>query len=393
MKLKRFLASLLPGKSVFLACLVLAGFNSNAFPALPAGEPDGQNAAAISIPSLSERRYVSSLKILQELGTFEGYRSYAVEYDSDGLALRAVMNIPLADMPAAGYPVILLNHGNALAGGEDHFREYYSTEQDSEAYKRLIRSNPLVRYAREGFVVFQPDYRGHGYSENYGKHGGAWQTDRNGNRVFNKAGKPVPRVLDDDGLRFNGFLYSAYYTIDVLNLLAALSSIEDLPAGLRLDLGNLFAWGRSLGGDVTARAIACTDKIRAVSLWVPATTSLWDQAHHYHYDSPDYADGLAMETLFVELKKYNEAYGTRLLTRDLIPNNFIDQVTSPVMIQVSLNDRGVRSAWGIEYHYELQEYGVETELRIYPGDDHVFQAEIYEQAVQADLEFFRSHMR
>lgn len=355
---------------------------------------EGNGAAAISIPFLSGREYVSSMKILQKLGDFEGYHSYAVEYNSDGLKLRAVMNIPTSVMPIEGYPVIIMNHGNALAGGSrDYFRDFYSTEQESGAYRKLISSNPLVRYAKEGFAVFQPDYRGHGYSENHGKHDGAVQLDRYGNEVLNSEGQLVLRVMDDDGLRFNGYLYSAYYTIDVLNLVAAMSSFEDWPGGLHLDLGKLFAWGRSLGGDVSARAITSSDKFKAASLWVPSTTSLWDQAHHYHYDSPFYADGYAMETLFVELKTYNDVYGTRLYTRDLIPNNFIDQVKSPVMIQVSIDDTGVRSAWGIEYHYELQEYGVETELRIYPGKDHVFQGDTYEQAVQADLEFFRSHMK
>ncbi|MEE4216055.1 MAG: prolyl oligopeptidase family serine peptidase [Xanthomonadales bacterium] len=371
---------------VVVVMAFLIGGDSNA------DSPRGDQAA-ISIPSLSQRDYTSSLSLIEELGQFDGYRSYAVGYDSDGLALRAVMNVPVSEMPANGFPVIIINHGNALAAGIDRFREYYSDDQESRGYQDLIQSNPLTRFAREGFVVFQPDYRGHGYSENRGKRGGFWQLDRNGKQALNRHGDPVPRTLDDDGLRFNGFLYSAYYTIDVLNLLAALSDFEDPPKDLYLDLANLFAWGRSLGGDVTARVIACTNKVRAASLWVPATTSLWDQAHHYHYDSPHYADGLAMETLLVELQTYNRVYGSRLVTRDLLPNNFLDQVKTPVLVQVSMDDTGVRSAWGIEYHYELQEYGVETGLVIYPGEDHVFQGEVYEQAIRADLQFFRSHMK
>jgi len=352
-----------------------------------------ESRAAITIPELSERDYVSSLRLIGELGQFEGYRSYAVEYDSDGLRLRAVLNTPVSEMPEKGYPVIVMNHGNALAAGNDFFRDYYSTDQESQDYTKLIRSNPLTRFAREGFAVFQPDYRGHGYSETHGKHDGYWQLDRHGERALNRFGKPVPRVMDDDGLRFNGFLYSAYYTIDVLNLLAAMQVFENPPPNLRLDLDNLFMWGRSLGGDVTARVIACTDMVRAASLWVPATTSLWDQAHHYHFDSPHYADGLAMETLLVELQTHNEVIGGELVTRDLVPNNFLDQVSAPVIVQVSMEDEGVRSAWGIQYHYELLEYGVESELRIYPGKDHVFRGDTLEQAIQADLAFFRAHMR
>lgn len=303
------------------------------------------------------------------------------------------MNVPAAETPERGYPIVIMSHGNALAAGRDRFREYYDSDQESAAYRELIRFKPLTRYAVEGFVVFQPDYRGHGDSETHGKYSGAWQLDRHGNRVQDRSGQPVPRVLDDDGLRFNGWLYSAYYTIDVLNLVAALSHFENPPDGLRLDLENLFAWGRSLGGDVTARAIACKNNFRAASLWVPATTSLWDQAHHYQYDSPLYADGFSMESLLVELRRYNEVNGTRLVTHDLDPNNFISRVRAPVVIQVSIGDTGVRSAWGIEYYYELLEYDVPAELHIYPGSDHVFQDETYEQAVRTDLEFFRRYMQ
>jgi dipeptidyl aminopeptidase/acylaminoacyl peptidase len=373
-------------RNLLIFCLVFLTGTINA----------GENAAwkseaPISIPYLSNRPYVSSMSIMQKLGDFAGYRSYAVEYESDGLKLRAVMNTPVSEMPPEGYPVLIMNHGFA-GGREEQFKRYYSSDQDSDSYRKLIQGNPLVRYAREGFVVFQPDYRGHGYSENHGKHDGAWQLDRFGNKAVNKAGKNVPRVLDDDGLRFNGWLYTAYYTIDVLNLVAALTSFDEFPEGIRLDQENLFAWGRSLGGDVTARLMTCTDKVKAASLWVPATTSLWDQAHHYHYDSPLYADSISMENLLVELQTYNKVHATHLVTRDLIPNNFIDQVRGPFMIQVSLDDKGVRSAWGIEYYYELQEYGVDTELRVYPGNDHVFQGEILEQAILEDLRFFRSQI-
>ncbi len=235
----------------------------------PRTDGGGAGEAVISIPYLSSRNYVSSLRVISELGRFDGYRSFAVGYQSDGLELRAVMNVPTAPAPEYGYPVIIMNHGNVLAaGGPDPIEPYYSREQESDIYLALVERNPLLRYAREGFVVLQPDYRGHGQSETRGKHPGYWQLDRNGRVALSNKGERVPRVLDDDGLRFNGFLYSAYYTIDVLNLLAALEHFEDRPGQLNLDLENLFMWGRSLGGDVTARVLACTDRVSAASIWV-----------------------------------------------------------------------------------------------------------------------------
>jgi len=349
-------------------------------------------SAPIAIQTLTQRDYQSSLEITRKLGDFDGYSSFAVAWESDGLRLTAVMNVPGTVMPDRGYPVLVMNHGNAN-NRWDTFRDYYSHEQDSDAYRALPMSGLITRYAREGFVVVFPDYRGHGYSETNGKSEGHWQLDRHGNRIVNRQGEYVSRILDDDGLRFGGWLYTAHYTVDVLHLIGALASIENPPDGVRIDYDNLFLWGRSLGGDVTARAMTASNRVTAATLWVPATLSLWDQAHHYHYDSPCCADGFSLEALFVELQKYNAVHDTNLVARDLDPANFIDQVDNPVLVQVSIDDTGVRSAWGIQYHYALQEYGVPTDLRVYDGDAHVFRGEVLEEAIRADLAFFRAHMQ
>ncbi len=349
-------------------------------------------SAPIAIQALTQRDYSSSLEIARKLGDFDGYSSYAVAWQSDGLRLTAVMNVPGAAMPDRGYPVVVMNHGNAN-NYWDTFKDYYSEAQDTEAYRALHMAGLITRYAKEGFVVVFPDYRGHGYSETNGKTEGHWQLDRYGNRVVDRKGEHVPRILDNDGLRFGGWLYTAHYTIDVLHLISALGSISNPPEGLRVDQDNLFLWGRSLGGDVTARAMTVSDRVTAASLWVPATMSLWDQAHHYHFDSQCCADGFSLEALFVELQKYNAVNDTDLVARDLDPANFIHQVDNPVLIQVSIDDTGVRSAWGIQYQYALQAQGVPAKLRVYEGDDHIFRGEVLEEAIRADLAFFRANMQ
>ena len=357
-----------------------------------ASPASGAAAAPIAIDALRERNYESSLRITDKLGRFDGYRSYAVGWDSDGLRLSAVMNVPASPAPDAGYPVLIMCHGNAN-GRWDTFKDYYSHDQETDEYRGLAHTPLITRYAREGFVVLFPDYRGHGYSETNGRTEDGWQLDRNGAGVVDRHGNPVPRIFDNDGLRFGGWLYSAHYTIDVLNLVAALETPEDLPPGLSLDLDNVFLWGRSLGGDVAARAMTVNPQVRAASLWVPATTSLWDQAHHYHYDSPCCADGFSLEALLVELGKYNAVHGTRLRARELNPSNYADAVRSPVLVQVSIDDTGVRSAWGIQYHFELVEAGQHSELVIHPGDAHVFSGAALERAIRADLDFYRGAMQ
>lgn len=346
----------------------------------------------IAIEGLRARSYESRLIVTRDLGGFHGYHSHAVTWDSDGLRQSAVMNVPATPAPDAGYPVLIMCHGNAN-GRWDMFKEYYSDAQDTDHYRRLSHAPLITRYAREGFVVLFPDYRGHGYSETNGRNERGWQLDRDGNKVLDRDGNPVPRIFDKDGLRFGGWLYSAHYTVDVLHLMAALRAPQDLPPGLSLDLDNVFLWGRSLGGDVAARAMTVNPAVRAASLWVPATTSLWDQAHHYHYDSPCCADGFSLEALLVELRNYNAVHGSRLRASELNPSNYVDLVRNPVLVQVSIDDTGVRSAWGIQYHFELLEADRESQLIVHPGDAHVFTGETLEQAISADLEFFRAAMR
>lgn len=351
----------------------------------------GVAVAPLSIPAMLSRRFDAALDVVEAFGEFDGYRSYAVRWESDGLTQSAVMNVPAVPAPERGFPVVIMNHGNANNRWES-FRAYYSRDQESVDYLALPFTPLITRYAREGFVVLLPDYRGHGFSETRGRHAGFWQLDRDGNRILDREGEPIPRSMDDDGLRFGGWLYTAYYTIDVLHLVAALENVRHPPSGFGVDLDNRFLWGRSLGGDVAARAMTVSDRVRAASLWVPATTSLWDQAHHYHYDSPCCADGFSLEALLVELRKYQVSHGAALKTRDLDPANFADRVDGPVLIQVSIDDTGVRSAWGIQYHYALLEHGVPSALRIYPGDAHVFAGDVLEKAIQADLAFFRAAM-
>ena len=92
------------------------------------------SSAPISIQYLTQRNYDSSLRVARKLGDFEGYSSYAVEWESDGLRLSALMNVPAAPAPPDGYPILIMNHGNA--GNEwAAFRDFYSFDQDSAPYR------------------------------------------------------------------------------------------------------------------------------------------------------------------------------------------------------------------------------------------------------------------
>ena len=82
-------------------------------------------------------------------------------------------------------------------------------------------------FARSGYVVFRPDYRGHADSE----------------------GEPISAYGAPD------------YTIDVLNALASVRQHPDV------DPQRLGMWGHSLGGFITVRAMVTAGDIKAGVIW------------------------------------------------------------------------------------------------------------------------------
>ncbi len=143
----------------------------------------------LSILSMRKRAYPGSdLLIEEELGVGANYRQYIASYKSDGLKIYGLLTIPTQDKPERGFPVIIFNHGYIPP-------EEYKTTERYVAY--------VDGFARQGYVVFKPDYRGHGNSE----------------------GKP------------EGAYFSPAYTVDVLN---ALSSVKKL---LYVNKDKIGMWG------------------------------------------------------------------------------------------------------------------------------------------------------
>ena len=121
------------------------------------------------------------------------YDPLLVSYESDGLKIYALLTVPNGDEPATGWPVVIFNHGYIPPA------QYRTTER----YVAYVDA-----FARNGYIVFRSDYRGHGSSEGEAR-GGYGSPD---------------------------------YTIDVLN---AVSSIKRFPDA---DPNRIGMWGHSMGG-------------------------------------------------------------------------------------------------------------------------------------------------
>ena len=175
----------------------------------------------------------SQISIERKLEDGPSFSAYLVSYLSDGLKVHAMVAVPNQDMPEAGFPVVIANHGYVpepakygitAAGIDSRPGDYY-------------RSVPEL-YASRGFLVVLPDYRGH--------------NDSDGSEFVHKP--------ESVGL----------YAEDVVALMMHLGEIENA------DLKNVFLWSHSMGGGVSIRVQLATDLIRGASYW--ATSSVDDQA-------------------------------------------------------------------------------------------------------------------
>jgi dipeptidyl aminopeptidase/acylaminoacyl peptidase len=290
-----------------------------------------------------------TLKFESDIAGGPGFRASLYSYRSAGLKVHAMIARPNVSVPDGGFPVVIFNHGHhpeppkygITAEGKNHRPgDYY-------------RSVPELFVAR-GYLVVIPDYRGHNNSE---------------------------------GFEFTeGMLASAYFTEDVLNLLAGLHDIE----GINHEA--LFMMGHSMGGEVTFRTLLATDKIKAASMWSSVGGDIWDQSYYYsRYSEPAAPDSSEADKVVVThlRDRIGELDGD--FDYDSVePHLHIKHLQTPIIIQHSVGDRGAAYKWSEKLAKELYMRGKRYEFWSVPGDKHLFSLEDMEKATDRDVAFFRS---
>ncbi len=276
----------------------------------------------------------------------EGISRQLVSFELDGLTQYALVLRPPGEPPANGWPLLMYNHGfhpdpprygkRTADGVDDRPGDYY-------------RGVPLS-YARAGYVVVVPDYRGHNASE------GAAFTQR--------------------------ALATYWYVRDVIGAYHAAVHLE----GVNPD--TVYMAGHSMGGYITQRAlIALGDRLMAASIW--STSGEDVQTYLYSVDLGEAAldnSGLAagerVSKLSAELAQLPEgSEGLRTLA-------LLHTLQTPLLIQHAREDEAT-ALWGsLAVASRLRLAGKTFELVIYPGADHLFTGADLEAAIERDLEWF-----
>ena len=100
---------------------------------------------------------------LSELTSIDGLDQLLLSFSSDSLQQHALVQIPVTEPPPAGWPVIIFNHGFVPEPKRYGLRSSDDVSDRPGDYYRLVPQS----YARHGFIVISPDYRGHNNSEGY----------------------------------------------------------------------------------------------------------------------------------------------------------------------------------------------------------------------------------
>src|SRR3989344_6560409 len=186
---------------------------------------ENTNTASSFIEQLRQRGYEGGKITIEETISHEGnYTNYIFSYQSDGLKIYGMMNIPTGNGP---FSVVVLNHG--------YFNQSsFTSGNGTQGMADILAGN--------GYITLASDYRGFGKSENDG-HG-------------SRGHRPE-------------------YAIDVLNLIASVPNLD------KADPKKIGMWGHSMGGEVALRSVEATDKIKALVLWAPTSGSVSENARFY----------------------------------------------------------------------------------------------------------------
>ncbi len=307
---------------------------------LPPATPTPFPFADMTIPHLRSRTYESALGEKTKIGENGRYTSYTVPYRSDGLTIHGLFTIPKGDRPEGGWPAIVFVHGYIPPA-------QYRTTSNYVSYVDSL--------AREGFVVYKIDLRGHGTSE--GEPGGAY--------------------------------YSSDYVIDTLNAVAALSSAGDInPAKIGL-------WGHSMAGNVVMRAFAASPKIPAVVIWAGAGYTYADLSTYRIADSsyrppPQNTDRQRKRQALRDT--YGEFSADHPFWRQVAVTEYLKDLKGALEIHHAVNDAVVSIEYSRNLMRLLDETQVPHRLYEYGTGGHNIAGESYSAAMNRSIEFFRSRL-
>lgn len=304
----------------------------------PSPTPTPEIANPLYIESLINRSYSGSvIKIEETLTPTVNYQRHIASYLSDGLKIYGLLTIPHATKPDNGFPSIVFLHGY-LDPKTYQTTERYVAYQDG--------------FARNGFITFKPDLRGHGQSE----------------------GQPVNSHISHD------------YVIDTLNLVSALKIYPSANPQL------IGLWGHSNGGSITLRSLVVSPDIKTAVVWAGVVGSYQDMLVTYRHKIP-WLNNRSLSTPDLLIQKYGPPDLSTPFWSKFDPYSYISNINTPLQIHHGTADSSVPVELSQHLNQVLTDAQKKVEYYEYPGADRNISGPSFSTAIQRSIDFFKKYLQ
>lgn len=319
------------------------GRNQNSLSAVEPFAPPAQQTSIteepykeLTIPYLRNRSFSSKINEMRQIGKNNQFTSYIASYQSDGLKINGLLLVPSINPDDNKLPAIVFIHGYIPPA-------QYKTEEKYVDYINYL--------ARNGFVVFKIDLRGHGESEG----------------------------------EANGAYYSSDYIIDTLNAYSAMQNLEFV------DSDKVGLWGHSMAGNVVLRSIAAKPDIPAAVIWAGAGFS-YEDLQKYRINDGSYRPPQNNTERQSRRRQLFETHGEfsreSEFWRSVSPSDFLVDVKGAVQLHHAVNDNVVNIGYSRDLKSSLDRAGVKNELHEYQSGGHNISGSSFSTAMRRTVEFY-----
>ncbi|NNC37230.1 MAG: hypothetical protein HKO02_07230 [Hyphomonadaceae bacterium] len=205
----------------------------------------------VSVEAFSTKNCIGGNTVTSLPGIKGKYKSYMAAFTSDGVRQYARVTVPDKPAPTNGFPTILFLHGYI---GKDKAPNYsIGCRPENMYYSELTDA-----FARAGYAVLSPGYRGHA-SVN---------------------GEPAEGIEYLEAFDQGAGLSTQFYAIDALNFAAGILDMDGSKfpeQSFKFDMSQFFMVGHSQGGDAGLTYLAVTGEGHRDDL-KPVHAALWSGA-------------------------------------------------------------------------------------------------------------------
>jgi dipeptidyl aminopeptidase/acylaminoacyl peptidase len=294
----------------------------------------------LTIPAQRLRTYPGGqIEVEQQYGPQPGYTLSRISYPSDGFQISGLMATPDTPRPFFGYPVIILSHGYVAASK-------YRT--DGPEYRDYIRA-----FARAGYVVIKPDFRGLGSST---------------------------------GVAQSGY-YSAADTADILNLAASLSFFHPV------DAARVGLFGHSMGGHVALNAVTIAPtRFKAAVIYSAGVGDIGDMFANW-FPPSDVNNPEAAEDRTAITKQFGSPTQNPAFWAKVSPITYADQITTPLLLTHGAADRVIPVRFMEQFSAAMTAAGHPAPTYIQPGAGHVYKGQDVTTLIARSLALFNRYVK